>query len=66
MRAQFSVIGGNGGLPAKVSGVFVDSEQLLGKGDSTYVVALGDVDGDADLDLVTGNSGQANRVYLNQ
>ena len=32
----------------------------------TFSVAWGDVDGDGDLDLATGNNGQANKVYLNQ
>ena len=36
-------------------GVFTDSEQSLGDSD-TFTVALGDLDGDGDLDVFLGNA----------
>jgi hypothetical protein len=33
--------------------------------DQTYSITLGDVDSDGDLDIVAGNRGQTNKLYLN-
>ncbi|MBN2384182.1 VCBS repeat-containing protein [bacterium] len=58
------------GAPNKVwlnngNGVFSDSGQDIGE-ERTFEVALGDVDGDNDLDAVTANlAGLINRVWLN-
>jgi hypothetical protein len=56
----------DGGLQGGTAGNFTDSGQALGNSESLDV-ALGDLDGDGDLDAWVANySSQPNRVWINQ
>ncbi len=45
---------------------FLDSGQALGGSVESSDVALGDVDGDGDLDALVASYGASSRVYINQ
>ena len=69
---DFDIITGNNGQANLIwlndnttPGTFTDSGQSLNSAGNTTAIAVGDVDNDGDLDIVTGNNGQANRVWLN-
>lgn len=60
-------LGGVDALPSTAIDLIpgsVDSAQLLGSNESWFV-ALGDVDGDGDSDMVIANDGEGNLVYSN-
>src|SRR6185295_1237619 len=46
-------------------GAFAAGSNITSDADATTSLAVGDLDGDDDLDLLVGNDGQSNKIYLN-
>ena len=69
MVGNFGIVSGVEGEPNAVwtndgTGTFTNSRQALGNNKS-FSVALGDLDGDGDLDAMVANLGQPNTVWTN-
>ena len=70
---DLDVVAGNFGEPNRLylnngsANPFSDDNRgsIAADDNETRSIALGDVDGDGDLDVVAGNGGQPNRLYLN-